>query len=197
MRVATITAAAVASLFLLAGCGPSTQQWSTQSIRGAMPDLAFRLTDDRGRPVTGAQFHGDVTLLFFGYTHCPDVCPATLAILDAARQKLGEEGKRVKILFVSVDPKRDGPKELADYTQAFGDGVVGLTGTQAELQALTKRYRVAFRYGDPDKNGNYLVYHSAAIFAFDPQGHAQLLMSYTNGLPAIEHDLQQLVAANS
>jgi protein SCO1/2 len=196
MRVVTIAAAA-ACFLLLAGCGPSAQQWSTQSIRGAMPDLAFELTDDQGKAVSADKFRGNVTLLFFGYTHCPDVCPATLAMLDTARQKLGDEAKHVTILFVSVDPKRDGPKELAGYTHSFGDGVVGLSGTPAQLQALTKRYRVAYRYGDPDKNGNYLVYHSAAIFAFDPQGHVQLLMSYTDGLPAIEHDLQQLVAANS
>jgi protein SCO1/2 len=197
VRLATIVATATAGLLLLAGCGPAAQQWSTQNIRGAMPDLAFDLTDDHGNAVKADAFHGNVTLMFFGYTHCPDVCPATLAVLAAVLKELGPQASRVKVLFVSVDPKRDGPQQLATYTSSFGEGVVGLTGTRAQLDALTKRYRVTYRYGDPDKNGNYVVYHSAAIFAFDPQGHVQLLMSYRDGLPAITHDLEQLVAMSS
>jgi protein SCO1/2 len=194
MRLTAIAALAVSSMMTLAGCSPGAQQWSTQNIRGAMPDLAFDLSDEHGQAVDAAAFRGDVTLMFFGYTHCPDVCPATLALLGAAMGKLGTEAEHVKVLFVSVDPKRDGPEELTRYTSSFGENVVGLTGTPAQLSALTKRYRVTYRYDAPDKDGNYLVYHSAAIFAFDPEGHVRLLMSYTDGLPAIEHDLQQLVA---
>ena len=87
--------------------------------------------------------------------------------------------------------------EMATSNIRFGPGITGLTGTPAELDALTKRYRVTYRYGKPDKDGNYLVYHSAAIFAFDPKGHVRLLMKYTDGVPAIAHDLEQLVQPES
>lgn len=196
MRLATIAAVVLSGGMLLTGCGPGAEQWSTQNIRGAMPDLAFDLTDEHGNEVKADAFRGKVALLFFGYTHCPDVCPATLAILRAALEKLGSEADRVQVLFVSVDPKRDGPKQLASYTSPFGPHVLGLTGTRAQLDALTKRYRVTYRYGEADAKGDYPVYHSAAIFAFDPAGRVQLLMSYTDGLPAITHDLKQLVAAS-
>ena len=161
-----------------------------------MPDLAFELTDEQGHLVRADAFRATYVLLFFGYTHCPDVCPATLALLGSAMQQLGSDADRIKVLFVSVDPERDGPQRLAEYTSSFGDNVVGLTGTPAQLDALTKRYRVTYRHDAPDEHGDYLVYHSAGIFAFDPSGHARLLMSYTDGLPAIVHDLRQLVGTS-
>lgn len=188
-----IAATMLAAASMLAGCGSGKMQWSTQNISGVMPDLKFDLTDDHGRAVQADAYPGKYKLLYFGYTHCPDVCPATLAVLQAAFKKIGARADDVKLLFVSVDPKRDTPKVLTRYTSSFGPRVVGLTGTAAELDALTKRYRVSYRYGKPDENGDYLVYHSAAIFVFDPQGHVRLLMKYTDGVPAIAHDLKQLV----
>jgi protein SCO1/2 len=189
----TIAGLAVLGVLALSGCGGSQAQWSTQSIRGVMPDLAFTLTDEHGNAVQASEYRGKYTLLFFGYTHCPDICPATLSVLGAALRQLGDGAQRVTVLFVSVDPKRDGPRELREYTSSFGPGIVGLTGTPDELDALTKRYRVTYRYGVTDEDGNYPVYHSAAIFAFDPDGRVRLLMNYTDGVPAIAHDLQQLV----
>ena len=191
-----MSAAVAFSVLTLTACGPREQQWSTQEIRGAMPDLAFELTDERGDPVQADAFRGKFVLLFFGYTHCPDVCPATLAILNAAIQQLGSAADQIEVLFVSVDPERDGPEQLSSYTSSFGDNVVGLTGTRAQLDKLTKRYRVTYRHDSPDEHGDYLVYHSGAVFAFDPQGRVRLLMSYTDGVPAIVHDLRQLVAAS-
>lgn len=191
-----ISAAAVLGVITLTACGPREQEWSTQEIRGAMPDLQFELTDEHGDSVREDAFRGDYVLLFFGYTHCPDVCPATLAVLNAALKQLGPDADRIKVLFVSVDPERDGPKELASYTSNFGENVVGLTGTHAQLDKLTKRYRVTYRHDSPDEQGDYRVYHSGAVFAFDPQGRVRLLMSYTDGLPDIIHDLGQLVSTS-
>lgn len=197
LRKAMITALMLCAVAMLPGCGSGKLKWSTQDISGVMPDLKFSLTDEHGQPVQAKAYSGKYTLLFFGYTHCPDICPATLSVLEAALHKIGSSADRVEVLFVSVDPKRDTPKALSRYTSSFGPGITGLTGTPAELDALTKRYRVTYRYGKPDKDGNYLVYHSAAIFAFDPQGHVRLLMKYTDGVPAIAHDLEQLVKPES
>lgn len=182
-------------ILLLAGCGQKSLSWDTKNITGVMPDLQFSLTDDNGAPVHASHYGGKIDLLYFGYTHCPDVCPLTLATVAQALKQLGPKADQVRMLFVSVDPKRDPPKVLKRYVHAFGPHMVGLTGTQEELQTLTKRYRVAYRYGKPEADGSYVVYHSAAIFVFDPSGKVRLLMNYKDGAAAMAHDLKQLVSS--
>ncbi|MDN5864876.1 MAG: SCO family protein [Gammaproteobacteria bacterium] len=188
-------ASLVAASLLLAGlaaCSGSAQ-WRTTDITGVMPDLAFTLTSETGATVHADDFRGKVKVLFFGYTHCPDICPITLGHLAAALRTMGADAKQVRVLFVSVDPKRDTPALLEKYTDAFGPQFVGLTGTQEQLRELTKRYRVAYSYGPPDENGNYLVNHGSAIFVFDRQGHVRLLMNRSDPTKAIAHDLELLV----
>lgn len=177
---------------LLTGCGGDLS-WKTKSIANVMPDLQFTLTNGDGRTVQASDYDGKVKLLYFGYTHCPDVCPLTLATVAQALHHLGKRADAVRVLFVSVDPKRDTPQILKSYANAFGPHFVGLTGTQPQLQALAKRYRVAYGYGKPDANGNYEVFHSAAIFVFGRDGEARLLMNEKDGAKAMAHDLGQLV----
>ena len=184
----------LACVFLLAGCGQkSDRPWGLTDISGHMPPLQFRLTDDTGKTVTGRDYLGKVTLLYFGYTRCPDVCPTTLATLARAFQQLGPQADGVRMLFVSVDPKRDTPAALKQYVDAFGPEFVGLTGSGAELDALTKRYRVAYRLGKADQHGGYVVYHSSAIFIFDKQGRVRLLANYTDKSEVIAADLKRLL----
>ena len=178
----------------LAACGG--QKWETHNITGLMPDLKFTLTDTRGRTVHAGDFAGKINLLYFGYTNCPDVCPLTLAGIARTLHDLGPSASRVRVLFVSVDPKRDSPKVLHRYAKAFGPQFIGLTGTQAELQALSKRYRVSYSYGKPDAHGDYVVNHSAAIFVFDEKGHARLIMNHTYSSKAMAHDLRQVLDAS-
>lgn len=183
-----------ACLVLLTGCGQrSGQPWGLADISGHMPPLQFELTNDAGTTVTGEAYLGKVTLLYFGYTHCPDVCPTTLAALAKALRQLGPQADGVRMLFVSVDPKRDTPAVLGRYVRAFGPEFVGLTGTNAELDAIAKRYRVAYRLGKPDRNGNYVVYHSSAIFIFDQEGRVRLLANYTDSPDVIAADLRRLL----
>lgn len=184
-------------VLLLASCSRQPLSWDTKNITGVMPDLQLNLTDENGRPVQASNYLGKINLLYFGYTHCPDVCPLTLATVEQALTKLGPKADKVRMLFVSVDPKRDPPRVLKRYVQAFGPHIVGLTGSQSQLQALSKRYRVAYRYGKPDADGNYAVYHSAGIFVFAPSGKVRLLMNYKEGAAAMAHDLKQLVAITS
>ena len=178
---------------LLTGCG-RTPPWHAQDIRGVMPDLAFHLNDDFGKPVTEKGYAGKITLLYFGFTHCGDVCPATLTTLSAALRHLGTDADRVRVLFVSVDPKRDTPAVLHDYTAHFSPQVVGLSGDDEQLQTLSKRYRVSYSYGKPDADGDYEVYHSSAIFAFDSSGRTWLLMDQKEGAANIAADLRRLIA---
>ena len=132
-------------------------------------------------------------LLFFGYTHCPDVCPTTLARLAQAIKLMGDAGHRVRILFVTVDPARDPPALLHDYTRAFSPQAIGLRGSDAQLDALTKRYRVAYSHDAPDAHGNYAVSHSSAVFAFDAEGRARLVIASELGAQEIAADLKRLV----
>jgi protein SCO1/2 len=189
----TLPLFALLTLLALTGCGHSSQPWGLPNITGHMPDLKFTLTDDNGQQVTEAAFAGKVDLLYFGYTHCPDVCPTTLADLGKVLRKLGPAADQVRVLFVSVDPARDTPAVLKSYVNAFGPWFVGLTGSQAQLQALTKRYRVAYRLGTPDAQGNYTVYHSSAVFIFDRQGKARLLTDLDDKPDVIAADLKRLL----
>jgi protein SCO1/2 len=123
MRIFALTLA-----LILAGCSKPApdKQWHMTDISGGMPKLAFRLTAD-GKPVTGQAFRGKVVALFFGYTHCPDVCPATLANLTDMLGKMNNPD--VRVLFVTVDPERDTDAVMADYAKAFSPQVVGLRGS--------------------------------------------------------------------
>jgi len=182
----------LALALLLAACGGG-KGWHLKNVTGVVPDLEFRLTDDSGRKVSAADYRAQVVMLFFGYTNCPDVCPTTLANLAAAMKQMGEAAQHVRVLFVTVDPKRDTLEVLRRYVRAFGPGITGLRGSQAELQALGKRYRITYSYGKPDAKGDYEVTHSSAVFVFDPEGKARLMILPGDGAKAIADDLRRLV----
>lgn len=159
-----------------------------------MPPLAFELTNEQDQSVSEANYTGDVILLFFGFTHCPHICPTTLANLAAVSKALGEETREdLRVLFVSVDPARDDPATLSAYTEAFDPEFIGLTGSQEALQALTRRYRVTYGYGEKDDTGHYDVSHSNAVFVFDRDGNAQLLIREDDTNEAIIADLNRLL----
>lgn len=176
---------------LLSACGG--EEWRTREIAGLMPPLEFELTGADGEPLTEQAFRGEVTMMFFGYTFCPDVCPATLARLTAAVDHLPEgAAENVRVLFVSVDPKRDDPRRIAAYAGAFGEAVSGATGTQDQLRELTRRYRTTYGYGEPDQNGNYLVSHASAVFVFDEEGEVRLMFRQDDSIEAMAADLEEL-----
>lgn len=178
---------------MAAGCS-DPRPWQLHDISGLMPNLALELRGDGGRRVDAARFRGKLTLLYFGYTHCPDVCPTTLANLAGALRQLGPEADDIRVLFVSVDPQRDNPEFLRRYVQAFGPWFVGLTGSDKELRALSKRYRVTYNLGKPDAQGDYAVTHSNAVFVFDRQGRVRLLATEVFRRPALVSDLRRLAA---
>jgi protein SCO1/2 len=136
-------------------------------------------------------------MLYFGYTHCPDICPTTLANLSQALSKLGAKADDVRVLFVTVDPRRDDAGVLKTYTRAFGPEFVGLrAGSDEVLRALSKRYRVTYSLDKPDAHGNYEVTHSSAVFIFDGTGKARLIAESADTADNITHDLKQLIHEN-
>ncbi|HET6546221.1 MAG TPA: SCO family protein [Rhodanobacteraceae bacterium] len=177
---------------LLAGCAHDAR-FALTDVSGHLPDLAFQLTDDGGKRVDAGDFKGKVVLLYFGYTHCPDVCPLTLTHLHVVMQRLGAAADGARILFVSVDPARDTPQLLHAYVHAFDARAVGLTGDARAVEALAKRYRAAFSRDPSENGGAYEVSHSSAIYLFDRAGRARLMATPIDSLDDIAHDLAVLL----
>ncbi|TBW56001.1 SCO family protein [Marinobacter halodurans] len=192
----TTTALLLASsvLALLMGCSDGKRHWNGKDISGVMPDLAFTLRDVDGQTVQPDDTAGQVRVLFFGYTSCPDVCPTTLAYLHKVIEKMPADTRDdITALFVSVDPRRDTPERLGRYVAHFDSHIVGLTGPEDALRELAKRYRTTFGYGDPDSDGNYAVSHSSAIYVFDGKGRIRLLLKQDMPQQQAADDLAQLV----
>jgi protein SCO1/2 len=179
-----ITALLFAMLALL-GC--SKPAWHMTDISGAMPKLNFHMTAN-GKAVTADAFRGKVVALYFGYSHCPDVCPATLANLTDMAAKVNSPD--VAILFVTVDPERDTDAVLSDYARAFSPQVVGLRGSDNQLAALARTYRVAY---EVKKGPPYEVMHSNAVFFFDRSGKARLVTTDTSDASAVAEDVKRLL----
>jgi protein SCO1/2 len=189
--------AAVAFMTTLAGC-QGTAGWHNTDIHGSLPALDFDMVRaNDGAAVTGADYRGKVTLLYFGYTYCPDVCPMTLSNIAQAVKSLGPSGSSVRVLFVTVDPDRDTLPVLKRYVAAFGAGVDGLRGTPDTLVALARRYRVAYSVTPAAPGRAYEVTHSSAIYVFDKSGAPRLLVSSLSGekpdIAGTAQDLRRLL----
>ena len=174
-RVALAALISAISAALLAGCDQSGGRVGSD-VSGSLPPLAFSMTRAAdGKAVTAADYLGKVVLLYFGYTFCPDVCPATLLNLSMALRKLGRRRESVRVLFVTVDPGRDTLEALRQYASSFAPEVVGLRGTADQIAALARRYRVAYSVKPSPNPADYEVVHGAAVYVFDASGAARLL----------------------
>ena len=142
-----------------------------------------------------ADWKGKVTVVFFGYTQCPDVCPTTMTELAAIRKSLGAEGDKLQSVFVTIDPERDTPEILKAYVANFGPGFTALRGTPEQTAATAKEFKVFFAKVPGRNGGNYTMDHSAASFVFDPAGRVRLYVPYGGDAKKFAADLKQLVAA--
>lgn len=159
-----------------------------------MPPLEFVLTRaSDGATVTARNYRGRVAILYFGYTNCPDVCPATLANLADVLKRLGPDADKVRVLFVTVDPDRDTLPVLRQYAAAFAPQVEGMRGTQNQLAALARRYRVAYSVR---KEPVYQVMHSAAVFVFDANNRARLVTLSTEDTAGLAEDVKRIIAGD-
>lgn len=192
LRSLPIIALLVMTSFLTS-CFSKDPSWNATDISGLMPELEFDLINGEGKSVSANDYSGQVRLLFFGYSSCPDICPTALQKLNKTVSGLPPElQNKVLMLFVSVDPKRDTPERLSKYVNFFGDDIVGLTGTEEQLRNLAKRYRTTFGYDEPDAKGNYNVSHSSAVYVFDRAGDPRLLVRSDLSAEEIRQDLVAL-----
>ena len=144
---------------------------NVRSVGQVLVGGPFTLTDHTGKRVTDQDFRGRFVLLFFGYTNCPDVCPTALQIMAAALDKLGPNARRITPVLISVDPEHDTPAVLASYVASFHPRLVGLTGSPAEIDAVTRAYRVYVKkVPDPKSTAGYSIDHSSIIYLMGPDG---------------------------
>ncbi|HEY1996392.1 SCO family protein [Paraburkholderia sp.] len=194
-RVALMACALVGAA-LMSGCGKPAPSFQNLDITGNTQfGTDFSLPDTSGKTRTLADYKGKVVVLFFGYTHCPDVCPTTMAELSQALQELGpEDAKRVQVLFVTVDPERDTAALMAQYVPAFNPSFVGLRpADQAQLTKVTKDFRVYYAKVPGKTPDSYTMDHTAASYVFDPDGKLRLFARDGQGAAPWEHDIKLLL----
>lgn len=163
----------VAIIALLLGLIAGNYFWKPKPVPGAYVDPPggdFTLQSNTGK-VSLSDMKGKVVLLYFGYTFCPDVCPTSLSRIGSALKKLSDkELEQVQGIFVSVDPERDTPKRLAEYSKFFHPKIIGVTGTKAQIDDVAKRYDVVYRKAEGSSATNYLVDHTSFIYVLDKNG---------------------------
>lgn len=153
----------------------------------------FSLTTHAGARFSDADLKGRPYAVFFGFTHCPEVCPTTLWEMSEALTALGPDGERLTMLFVSVDPERDTPELLARFLQSFHPSIIGLTGSEAEIDAIGKAYRAYWRKV-PTAKGDYTVDHTASVYLMDADGRFSGTISYGEQMQARLQKLRNLAA---
>ncbi|WEK45994.1 MAG: SCO family protein [Candidatus Andeanibacterium colombiense] len=183
--------AAAAAALLLAACGPRAAEKGP--LDGAAIGGPFTLSDSAGKPVSWADFGGKYRIVYFGYTYCPDVCPTDMGRIArgyaAFKAEHPEQAAQVVPIFITVDPERDTAAKVGEFTHAFSDDIVGLTGTPAQVAAAVKEFKIYVEKGKPNAQGAYLVNHSNAAYLMGRKGEPIAL------LPIDVKDQGQAIAA--
>jgi protein SCO1/2 len=188
-------ACAAAACLTFAGCSGGGPAFRSTDITGADLGRDFQLIDHNGQPRTLADFRGKVLVVFFGFTHCPDVCPITLSELARALKRLGADAQRVQVVMITVDPERDTPEVLKQYVTALDPGFLGLTGDAQAIAETAREFKVFYQKSPGATPQAYSVDHSSGTFVYDPAGRLRLLVGYGQGAEVFAHDIGQLLRA--
>lgn len=185
---------AAAATLLAAGCSekPEAPRFKLTDVTGASFGRELALTDHNGQRRTLADFRGKVVTLFFGFTHCPDVCPTTMVEMAAVMKELGPDADRLQVLFVSVDPERDTAEVLKRYVPAFHPSFLGLTGSVDEVTRTAKEFKIFFQK-QKLASGGYTMDHSAGTYILDGEGRLRLFAQYGVGAQVLLHDIRLLL----
>jgi protein SCO1/2 len=183
-----------ASIAMLAATGmASTTDFLASDVTGqGYGDVISGLVGPEDHAYNRDDFKGRVTVLLFGFTHCPDICPTTLLNLSAVLDQLGEKSSLVQIAFITVDPERDTSDVLQDYMSSFGSNFVGLTGEPDAIRLVAKAFKVFFQKV-PFPGGDYTMDHSVAIYALDKHARVRLMFTMNRPLEDIAHDILELL----
>lgn len=193
-----LRAAALSALLALAACsGGDTASGEAPPLAGAAMGGAFELTSETGETVRDTDFAGQYRLVYFGYTFCPDVCPVDMQKLGQGMRTLEasapEVAARIQPIFISVDPRRDTPEVLREFTDHFHPRLLGLTGPQEAIDDVTRRYGVFYELGEDDGSGNYLVDHSNNTVLYGPEGQPIAIIALDGTPEQIAAELRRWV----
>ena len=179
----------------LAACGrsPSAPSFRATDVTGAEFGKELQLTDFNGQRRQLSDFRGKAVVVFFGYTHCPDVCPTTLSTLAAAIKKLGPDGDKVQVLIITADPERDTAEVLKQYVTAFNPTFLGLRGSVEETAKVAKEFKVIVQKNAGADPNNYTVDHSSGTYIYDPAGKLRLYVGYGQDADVFAHDIGLLL----
>lgn len=157
---------------------------------------SFSLIDHNNAVFDNSVLKDRWSFIFFGYTHCPDVCPTTLSVLNSVAQKLGDLDEDIRFVFLSVDPERDTPEQLAQFVSYFNADFIGVTGTPEGIEQITRQLGVLHIRAQPEEGASgYLVDHSASVFLFDPDGRYHAVFSPPLSADAIAGDFRKMLQA--
>lgn len=183
-----------AVVICLGGCGNTAKPtFLSTDITGANFGSDFKLTDHTGEIRSLADFRGKAIVLFFGYTHCPDMCPATMGELAVAMQKLGKDAARVQVLFVTVDPERDTPAQLEQYLSAFNPAFLGLSGDAQTTKDIANEFKVVYQKQAGQSLGHHAMDHSTGTYIFDTKGRIRLYANNGTGSDVFAQDIAELL----
>lgn len=179
---------------MLAACDASRPAFKGTDVTGASFAREFSLSDPSGKTRTLVEFQGKVVTVFFGFTRCPDACPTSMAQMKVALAQLGDDAKRVQVVFITVDPERDTPEVLNAYVTGFDPSFLGLYGNVEQTAAVAKEFKVFYQKSAGKTADSYSVDHTAATYVFDPKGRLRLFLKH--GAPAedVAADLKRLLA---
>ncbi len=187
-------------LTLFLGCDNAVKnqmRFTNTDITGADFARDFELTSHDGKRVNLSHFEGKVVILFFGFMHCPDICPTTLTELNGLMNTLGTDAQSVQVLFVTVDPERDKMENLASYMEVFNPDFLGLWGTSDEIETVTKEFKVIYQKVAGSTPDRYSVDHSAGTYVFDKNGKVRLFVPYGADTESLTKDIRLLIDANT
>ena len=196
-RLPILLACVLASMLTLSSCDQPQKpkvSFNNTDVTGLDYAKGFTLTDQNNQRRTLEDFRGKLVFVFFGFTHCPDVCPTTLAEMAGIMKALGPGSERLQVVFITLDPERDTPELLASFVPAFHPSFLGLTGDQATIDKVAKDFKV-FAQKVPGKDGkSYTIDHTAGSYVFDAQGRIRLFVRHGQPDDALLKDLRQLLA---
>lgn len=194
MQHKIICIAFLSMMFMLAACGKAqAPRFVANDVTGQYSQVDFHLTDHTGKPRSLPDFRGKVVVLFFGYTHCPDVCPTTLAGLSQTMRLLGTDAQKIQVLFVTIDPERDTQDLLAKFVPAFDPSFIGLYGDAKATKEAADNFRADYRK-HPGKSG-YTMDHSTFMYVIDAQGKLRLLAGDREPADMLAQDIRLLLAS--
>lgn len=193
--VTGLLAGALAALATLTRAPPPAERPQSAASTGkALIGGPFALTDTAAKPVTNANFSGRPMLVYFGFTHCPDICPSGLQIISSALDQLGPNATKVSALFITLDPERDTAAKLGEYLKSFNPQIIGLTGTADEIATVTKAYRVyAKKVASETSAADYSIDHSGFMYLMDPNGEYRSHFPHNVGADKLSAALKQSI----